>query len=58
MVLVDEMHPMNLGFRLDDVIEQLDQLESLDRSGAVHHSIESRVSLSNRHVFPPPSVGE
>ncbi|XP_050554230.1 uncharacterized protein LOC118279289 isoform X2 [Spodoptera frugiperda] len=40
---------------LDDVIEQLDRLQPLDRSGATHHSIESRLSLG-RHVFPPPSV--
>lgn len=42
---------------LDDVIEQLDRLQPLDRSGATHHSIESRLSLG-RHVFPPPSVGQ
>ncbi|XP_022837188.1 uncharacterized protein LOC111364514, partial [Spodoptera litura] len=40
---------------LDDVIEQLDRLQPLDRSGATHHTIESRLSLG-RHVFPPPSV--
>ena len=61
MTVVDELHPLSLGFNLGDVIEQLDQLdqlEQLDRSGAMHRSIESRVSLSNRQVFPPPSVGE
>lgn len=57
-VPVDEVHPVSLGFCLDDVIEQLDQLEPLDRSGAMHHTMESRISLSNRHMFPPPSVGE
>ncbi|KAJ8708881.1 hypothetical protein PYW08_010263 [Mythimna loreyi] len=59
LMMVDEQHPMTLGFCLDDVIERLDQLdthESLDRSGAHHHSIESRISLSTRPVFPPPSV--
>ncbi|KAH9640883.1 hypothetical protein HF086_000788 [Spodoptera exigua] len=40
---------------LDDVIEQLDRLQPLDRSGATHHTIESRLSLA-RSVYPPPSV--
>ncbi|KAJ8708527.1 hypothetical protein PYW07_010652 [Mythimna separata] len=59
LTMVDERHPLALGFCLDDVIERLDQLdlhESLDRSGAHHHSQESRLSLSSRPVFPPPSV--
>lgn len=51
---VDETLTYTLGFCLDDVIEQLD---TLDRSGAEHHTIESRLSI-NRHIFPPPSVGE
>ncbi|CAB3240350.1 unnamed protein product [Arctia plantaginis] len=46
---VDETLTYTLGFCLDDVIEQL------DRSGAEHHTIESRLSI-NRHIFPPPSV--
>uniref|UniRef100_A0A2A4K1A2 Uncharacterized protein n=1 Tax=Heliothis virescens TaxID=7102 RepID=A0A2A4K1A2_HELVI len=50
----DERHPASLGFCLDDVIEQLDRLEPLDRSGAAHRT-ESRAS-SHRAVFPPPSV--
>ncbi|CAH0598139.1 unnamed protein product [Chrysodeixis includens] len=55
---VDEPHPHALGFCMDDVIEQLDRLDelALDRSGATHHTIESRSSLSARPVFPPPSV--
>lgn len=51
---LQEGRPRLLGFYLDDVI---DRLESLDRSGAEHHSIESRVSLS-KPVHPPPSVGK
>lgn len=64
LVVLDEQNPMTLGFCLGDVIERLDQLQgrgvpdTLDRSGATHHSIESRISLSSRPVFPPPSVGE
>ncbi|XP_075985839.1 uncharacterized protein LOC142982968 [Anticarsia gemmatalis] len=57
---VDETLTYSLGFSLDDVIERLDtlqSLESLDRSGAEHHTIESRLS-AHRHVFPPPSVGD
>lgn len=56
-VLLDEPHPRALGFCMDDVIEQLDRLEQLDRSGATHHTMESRASLAARPVFPPPSVG-
>ncbi|KAJ0171724.1 hypothetical protein K1T71_012487 [Dendrolimus kikuchii] len=51
LVPLDEHQPRMFGFCLDDVI---DQLESLDRSGAMHHSIESRVSIG-RPFYPPPS---
>lgn len=54
LVPLDEHQPRMFGFCLDDVI---DQLESLDRSGAMHHSIESRVSIG-RPFYPPPSVGK
>lgn len=40
---------VRFGFCLDE------DVEASDRSGAVHHSIESRTSL--RH-YPPPSVGK
>lgn len=54
LVPLEEHQPRMFGFCLDDVI---DQLENLDRSGAMHHSIESRISLS-KPAFPPPSVGK
>ncbi|XP_052741259.1 uncharacterized protein LOC128198709 [Bicyclus anynana] len=43
------------GFNL----EAIDDIE-FDRSGAVHHSVESRSSLYNTHSIPapPPSVGQ
>lgn len=40
-------------------VEPVNDIE-VDRSGAVHHSVESRSSLYNTHSIPapPPSVGE
>lgn len=51
---LEENQARLFSFCLDEVI---DQLETLDRSGAIHHSMESRASGA-MSVFPPPSVGK
>ncbi|XP_037299097.1 uncharacterized protein LOC119190725 [Manduca sexta] len=53
MPLAEHQHAFT--FSLDEVIERLDTLEPLDRSGAYHHGIESRIS-GTRSTYPPPSV--
>ncbi|XP_021202450.2 uncharacterized protein LOC105841361 isoform X2 [Bombyx mori] len=49
---LDENQPRVLGFNLEDVINQLD---ALDRSGAVHHIAESRGSGAGS-ALPPPAA--